>query len=110
MNHGIVDVNKIYEGHTIILPAAAAGTLAVESSPVIGSAVAVLPVQEPAAPQAPSPLKVETKATIELSPAARLAVIKQIITKMNGIMMTREITIYLFPTLSSSPSTAPRYR
>lgn len=88
LNPGIVDVNKIYEGHTIILPAAAAGTLAVESSPVIGSAVAVLPVQEPAAPQAPSPLKVETKATIELSPAARLAVIKQIITKMNGIMMT----------------------
>jgi len=88
MNPSIVDVNRIYEGRSIILPGPAPATLVVKGAPGAKPAVAVAQAEEPAAPQAPSPLKVEPKTAIQLSPAARLAVIKHIITKMNGTMMT----------------------
>lgn len=85
MNPRIVDVNKIYEGQAIRLPGAETAAVIPPKVADKESNQADLSPQESPAQEAAT---VGAKATINLSPAKRLAVIKHIIMQMNGNMIT----------------------
>lgn len=87
-NPRIIDVNKIYEGQTILLPEGGAAILLAESPSAAGPAVPDPQVEKAAPEEAPAVLKAEPKGAVVLPPAQRLAAIKHIITKMKGNMMT----------------------
>lgn len=79
MNPNIVDVNKIYAGDTIKLPSNAVFVQAVKEA----SAVEKEEIIVEKTPEQPGKI-IEVKEKMSMPPEARLAVLKHVITQMNG--------------------------
>jgi len=83
INPKIVDVNRIYAGQTIKLPGQSVFVKAAEEE------IAAVPeVLQQAESQTQPEEIIELKEKIVMPPEARLALIKHVITKMNGSIMT----------------------
>ena len=86
LNPSIKDVNRIYIGQVIRLPHGQIATIASLANMDKEIVQVGSPREEPSVQEA---ITAETKDSIVLPPAQRLAVIKHIITQMNGNMITR---------------------